>query len=147
MLKLFVSGEVKASKLKRPKQAETDFESIKINYIPDPEAYSHASVGTKMPDIVFYDGLNKTGTMAIVLLGEVRPGGTGDFSDDEIGQVTDGLRRLLDKQPFRTIAIGFLTDGNRFFFVRCTGCANDDNDYEYSAVYLGCRGWQVCVLV
>lgn len=118
-----------------------------IKNIPDPKAYGHASLGRKRFDAVFYDGLKKTGPCAIVMYGEVQSCENGMFPDEEVGQLTDGLKRLLDEQPFRSTAIGFLTDGNRFYFIQCTRCTDDGRDeYETSSIFQKMEGWQVVIV-
>jgi hypothetical protein len=139
MLNLFVSGKVKVKNL-RGKTKE-----VIIRSIPFPEAFKTATVGNKSPDVVFFDGLNKTGSSAVTVEGEVKGGGKGEFSGDQIGQLTDGMSRLMNLQPFRKFMYGFLTDGRRFLYILCMW---DNNEYrfEYSSTFVGQIGWQVTVL-
>ena len=37
-----------------------------------------------------------------MMLGEVKGGGIDEFPLNEVGQLVDGLKRLMDIQPFRT---------------------------------------------
>jgi hypothetical protein len=147
VLKIFVNGgAVVVNNQQTPKlrNSPQTTKQITIKNIPDPDVYQHATVGRKMPDAVFYPGLNKIGPCAIVMQGEVKRCQRGMFPDEEIGQLTDGLKRLLDKQPFRSAVIGFLTDGNRFYFIRCTRYKDDGRDvYETSSIFKEMKGWQV----
>ena len=146
MLKRFVTGKVEAiSKTQTKAKLRTKSASQSIRNIPDPEAYQHTSVGRKWPDVVFYDSLDKGGPYAIVLQGEVKrcQGRLKKFPDEEVGQLTDGLKRLLDKQPFRSTVIGFLTDGLRFYFLRYTRYIDEREEYEESSIYSRMQGWQV----
>ena len=138
MLQLFVSGKVKVERRKKHEN---------IRSVPDPRAYSNNIIhGNKRrsSDVVFYDGINNNIALATTLLGEVTFGGNGEFPNSSIGQVTDAMARLMKLQPFRLMLIGFLTDGRRFLFLRCTkqqqqvGCV-----FAHSSVYTGMHAWQV----
>ncbi len=83
----------------------------------------------------------------MTLLAEIK--GCSDreyFQDDEIGQLLNSLIRMLKYQPFRMFAYGFLTDGNRFLFVRCTTCIEADFKFEYSSMFRGKFAWQVITM-
>ena len=131
---------ITTQKAKKNKKGTVDIKSI-----PDPEAFTRQSVGRKFPDCVFYDG-KKTGSSAVTILGEVK-GYTGRdyFTATEIGQLTDGMRRLMKLQPFRRSMIGFLTDGSRFVFVRCEKRYPDEFRFQHSSVFHKQHGWQVCI--
>lgn len=132
MLALFQTGKVRVIDGKVGK-------IVVVRSVPDPQAYQ---VNNRGPDCLFYDGLNKTGNFAVTLEGEVKRGGKNKFSDDHIGQVTDGLQRLLDLQPERVEMIGLVTDGRRFQFVRIHR-RHPSYHFDVSRVYLGETGWQV----
>lgn len=134
MLRLFVTGKVTTE----------DQRSIKVRNIPNPDAFREKTVDTTSPDSVFYDGA-KRGTSAISISGEVKGGGEGNFPPDEIGQLTDGMKRIMNVQPFRSEMTSFLTDGNRFLFVRIRR-TEDGYQFQYSSIYSKKNGWQVMTL-
>lgn len=117
---------------------------VKIRSLPDPEAFRRKSIQQRYPDAVFYDGETR-GEAAVTMLGEVKGTRSGDFRDDEVGQLIGGLMRLLRRPLFRATLIGFLTDGNRFMFVR--GVCQRDGDIRFgtSRIFKGTDGWQVSV--
>ena len=135
MLALFQKGKVKVID-------GTGGKTVVVRSVPDPQAYQKRQVSNRGPDCLFYDGLDKTGNFAVTLEGEVKRGGKSKFSDDQIGQVTDGLQRLLDLQPERVNMIGFMTDGRRFQFFRIHR-RHPGYHFDVSHVYLRQAGWQV----
>lgn len=139
MLQLFVKGEVYVNYSdKRARRRK-----VTVNSVPEPDAYTHPTVGTKYPDCVMYDGI-KRGTSAVTILGEVKGrSGDGDFAPEEIGQLLDVMEKLMDKyQPFRPSMIGFLTDGYRFVFVRRTRYMEGFR-FTHSSIYTKEAGWKV----
>jgi hypothetical protein len=147
MLKLFVQEEVKVEKLHEGEEKQKNPYFVGVRNIPDPDAFTHATLGRRMPDIVLYDGVNKAGPSAIVLIGEVKPYLRTAFSDEDIGQLANGLRALLNAQPFRRSVLGVLTDGFNFYFLRCARDHLGNDHYEYSSTYCGTTGWQVIVFL
>ncbi len=143
ILNLFVSGKVVVKKKKKTT-------TVSIKNIPDPNAFKKFASDRRATEARFYDGLTKCNTLSQTMLGQVT--GYKDqyyFSDSEIGQLLDDFMRLLKHQPFRLIAFGFLTDGNRFLFVRCTkyGDQAEDVVFKHSSIFLGQAGWQVTSLL
>ena len=116
--------------------------SIEIKNIPDPDAYKMKTVDKTSPDVVFYDRVNKVGSSAITMIGEVKAATDGEFQNHSIGQLTDGMERLMNKQPLRKYMYGFMTDGRRFLFIFC---ARDGEgfSFKHSSTFLNERGWQV----
>lgn len=142
MLQLFVTGEVIVILDNNNKRRK----NVAIRSIPDPNAFKSKTIGNHSPDVVFYDGLDKRGTSAITLLGEVKSGGEGPFPSSEIGQVVDGMTRLMNKQHFRQRMYGFLTDGRRFLFLYCTRGVGSECKFHHSSTFEGKAGWQVAVV-
>ncbi len=143
ILNLFVSGKVVVKKKKKTT-------TVSIKNIPDLNAFKKFESDKGATDVRFYDGPTKRGTLSQTMLGQVTGyKNRGYFSDSEIGQLLDDFMRLLKHQPFRLIAFGFLTDGNRFLFVRCTKCGDQAEDvvFKHSSIFLGQAGWQVISLL
>lgn len=137
ILKLFVSGRVRV---------EGDGSERIIRSVPDPEAYKKKLSGQNLPDGVFYDGTGAQGTPAITMLLEVKGGGNTLFTPSEQGQLIGDLDRLMTAQPYRDFVIGVLTDGRRFWFLRCRR-GNYENTFEETYLIEGERGWQVCTSI
>jgi hypothetical protein len=140
MLRLFVSGKIEVVNTKKKRK------EVQIKSIPDPTAYLKNTVGKRRPDAVFYESVDKVGVVAITMVGEVKSGGNGEFPVEFAGQLTDGMTRLMKKQPFRHKMIGFLTDGCRFLFVECLLC-DSKLQFSHSVIFTGCAGWQVGFVV
>jgi len=141
LLELFKTGNVVV------KQHNKKDHTITVESIPNPEAFKSYTSYRRAPDVRFYHGLNKFGDLATTLVGEVKGCSDGEyFPNDEVGQLVDSLIRMLKYQPFRMFGFGFLTDGNRFQFFRCTTCNEDDFEFEYSSMYRGKYAWQVITM-
>jgi hypothetical protein len=112
--------------------------------VPDPESFKKRSFGTRLPDVVCYEGRERRGSQAITMIGDVKSYTShGDFPEAEIGHVLDMAKKLLmDHQVFRTYLYCFLTDGHRFQFFKVTR-NTDSLLFEQSSVLTGIRGWQV----
>jgi len=136
ILELFIRGTVPVNHRKKIKH-------LTIRSIPDPSAFSKVTVGIKSPDVVFYDGLDKRGSSAITMIGEVKGGGSGDFSASEKGQLVDVTQRLMKQQPFRQSMIVFLTDGRRFEYFRCLRREANNFRFHHSAIFLRDVGWRI----
>ena len=135
MLRLFVSGKVSVEGRKKS-------DTVEVNSIPNPDAFTQITLGNRSPDITMYDGMSKVGISAMTQVGEVKGGGEGEFPPDEAGQLTDSLARTMNKQPQRKRMMGFLTDGRRFLFVECVRCGGG-YQYHHSSIFVGQNGWQV----
>ncbi len=140
MLDYFKSGEVNVITSK--KQRKSQVKVISVQSIPDPLASEKMTLARRFPDSLFYDGLKKKSPTAITMLGEVKGGGIDEFPLNEVGQLVDGLKRLMDIQPFRTKSIGFLTDGRRFLFLRCERRETYFH-FDHSSIFEDKTGWQV----
>lgn len=81
-------------------------------------------LGRRKPDITFYERNNPSvlfGVTGLVELTEYhkKPAGTHfEFSDSKCGQLGTFLARLINLQPFRQSATGFVSDGCRIRFMR-----------------------------
>eukprot|EP00597_Dinobryon_sp_UTEXLB2267_P014366 CAMPEP_0170121958 /NCGR_PEP_ID=MMETSP0020_2-20130122/16298_1 /TAXON_ID=98059 /ORGANISM="Dinobryon sp., Strain UTEXLB2267" /LENGTH=693 /DNA_ID=CAMNT_0010352613 /DNA_START=298 /DNA_END=2379 /DNA_ORIENTATION=+ len=128
---------------KIPVNHRKKIKQVKVISIPDPSAFSKVTVGIKSPDVVFYDGLDKRGSSAITMIGEVKGGGSGDFSASEKGQLVDVTQRLMKQQPFRQSMIVFLTDGRRFEYFRCLRREANNFRFHHSAIFLRDVGWRI----
>ena len=106
-----------------------------IRSIPLPGAVKKVTVVTQSLYAVFYDGLDKRGSSAIAMIGEVKSGGDGVFSAAEKGQLVDVTTGQMSLQPFRHTVIVFLTDGRRFQYFRYLRQGNDFR-FEYSSIFL-----------
>jgi hypothetical protein len=97
-------------------------------------------------DAAFFDGAGKQSASKITFFGEVTRGGH-DFTKAEQGNLLHLLMRVIMQQPLRRSLIGFLTDGRRFLFVRCTRNeqARLGHTFEASVEYAGVAGWRVSV--
>lgn len=138
LLELFVDGEV----MVKTDNKKSKSRIVTIKSVPDPESYKHYTGYRRAPDAIFYDG-HKRGDLAVTLLGEVKGCKNQDnFPDSEIGQLLDSLSRMMRHQPFRMFAFGFLTDGNRFLFVRCYKYEEEEK-FEHSSIFRGKIAWQV----
>ncbi len=135
VLKLFNKGFVEVKKRK------SRISKVNVLNVPFIEAYSTPTVGKKRPDCVFHEP-DKTGNTAITLLGEVKGGGQGEFSDEDIGQLTDVTERVMKYQPYRQFMITFLTDGRRFQFYQCHRSSSNFT-FQFSAIYSDKQAWQV----
>ena len=138
VLKLFNKGFVGVSEVKKGKSSTRKVNVLNVPFI---EAYSTPTVGKKRPDCVFHEP-DKTGNTAITLLGEVKGGGQGEFSDEDIGQLTDVTERVMKYQPYRQFMITFLTDGRRFQFYQCHRSSSNFT-FQFSSIYFGKKAWQV----
>jgi hypothetical protein len=151
MLNLFVTGQVTVKQVEegkakgkgrgKAKAVETE-RVVTVKNIPRPSAYTDKRVGKRSSDISFHDGAGTAGVMSTTMLAEVRGGGEGDFPIEYVGQLTDGMIRLMQKQPFRWQMYGVLTDGCRFLFVQCLSDATGYAFY-HSKTFEGKTGWQV----
>jgi hypothetical protein len=114
-------------------------------YFVDSHAYEHASFGSRKPDIVCYTGKNIGGSQDIVLLGDVKGRGNGDFSEAEIGHVLHfGIKLMTEHQAHRHLLYVFLTDGYRFQFFEIRLLDSCDRwSISQSSVFTDLRGWQV----
>lgn len=115
---------------------------VKVHSRPDHEAFRRMATWQQFPDTAFFDGESRT-EAAVTMLGEVTDNMSGDFEDDEVGKLIRNLMRLLHRQMFRTSAMGFLTDGNRFMFVRGFRDVDENLQFELSRMFKGTDGWQV----
>ena len=114
----------------------------------DPDAHKRPSFGTRKPDVVVYAGSTR-GSQDIVLLGDVKGRGFGDFSDAQIGHVLDfGTELMKDYQVGRRKLYVFLTDGYRFQFFSISRDENVEGRWDIlqSSVYVELLGWQVSLL-
>ena len=136
VMKYFISNTVKVGKGKN--------ETIEIKNIPDPYAYAKKIVDKKGADVVFYDGMSKCCASAITKIGEVKPAIDGEFSHGYIGQLTDRMERVMNKQPLRQYMYGFMTDGRRFLFILCERYRNSKGfRFSHSSIFSDQKGWQV----
>lgn len=114
------------------------------SYQVDLSAFKHPSFGLCQPDFVarFPDTM---GDMGIVIIGNfVGRENDEDFSFHERGKLIDYLTCLLQYiQTNRTSAIGFLTDGARFQFIRAIQVNGSYYTFEESKVFMWLSGWQV----
>eukprot|EP01033_Poteriospumella_lacustris_P015275 gene15275-10922_t len=100
---------------------QTIAKQVEIRSLPEPQAFRKKTISLLSPDAVFYDGETR-GEAAVTMLGEVKGRGSGDFLDDEVGQLIRGITRLLHCQMFRATLIGFLTAScSRGVFDNVTG--------------------------
>lgn len=136
VMECFVTGTVQVHDKKKKNK------TIKIENIPDPYAFKKRTVEKKSPDVVFYDGMHKQGVSAITFIGEVKSAIDGEFSSGFIGQLTDGMERVMNKQPLRHYMYGFLTDGRRFLFILCQRNGKQFC-FSHSSTFLEQKGWQV----
>ena len=131
----------------KTKKGKVSTKKVRIQSIPFPDAYRRQTVGKTFPDCIFYEG-KKTGETAVTLLGQVKGRhGEGDFPDEDVGQLTDGMQRLMGLQPFRHFMIGFLTDGYRFLFVKCERMGEDNFQFQRSSIFNEEEGWEVCICI
>jgi hypothetical protein len=138
MLSLFINGTVEVTERDGKKKV------VKVHSVPDPDAFRTRQVNNRAPYCLFHDGVDKRGNFTVTLEGEVKGGGNGIFSDDKIGQVTDGLQRFLESQTERAEMIGFVTDGRRFQFIRIHKQSRGTGyHFDISSIYLEYLGWQV----
>jgi hypothetical protein len=77
------------------------------------------------------------------MIGEVKPATDGEFSRGLIGQLTDGMERIMNKQPLREYMYGFMTDGRRFLFIFCQKISKGFFNFSHSSIFLKKIGWQV----
>lgn len=123
---------------------QTIAKQVEIRSLPELQAFRKKAISLRSLDAVFYDGETR-GEAAVTMLGEVKGRGSGDFPDDEVGQLIRGITRLLHCQMFRATSIGFLTDGSRFMFARGVRQRGGYLTFDTSRIFNGADGWQVRV--
>jgi hypothetical protein len=133
------TAQVTETRAARPKR-------VAVPNVPITGSHKRRSVGRARLDVPFYDGVDKQGPHAITFVGNVNGGGY-NFTKEEQGRLVDILMRVMKQQPLRRYLIGFLTDGRRFWFLRCN--RNEKAQLMYSFVasvdYTGVLGWQVTI--
>ena len=114
------------------------------NYQVDLSAFKHQSFGSCQPDFVARYP-ESAGDMGIVIIGNYASReNDDDFSVHERGKLIDYLTCLLQYiQTERTSAIGFLTDGYRFQFIKANLVDKSYYTFEESKIFTGLNGWQV----
>eukprot|EP01033_Poteriospumella_lacustris_P006178 gene6179-4438_t len=115
---------------------------VTMRSCPDHAAFRQICKWPRSPDVVFFDGDTRR-EATVTMVGEVTDHRRGDFADEEVGQLIRSLMRLMHRQLFRPTVIGFLTDGNRFLFVRGVRNSDDGNLlFDTSRTFRGSDGWQ-----
>ena len=97
------------------------------------DGHSHATVGSLKPDVVLYtEGFE--GELSVETFIELKRVRSGDFSDEEKGQVVETAVELLKRQPWRSYVLAFLTDGKRWQMFNVSLQGDTNIVYSCSAV-------------
>ena len=109
------------------------------------------TIGSHKPDVL-HRKLGRECEQSIRIVGEViQMEGSGDFADEEQGQILDFLQTALTVQPWRSYIFGYLTDCKRFeFYCAKRGIKHDGEPFVYfeqSGVYVGYNGWNAMRLM
>ena len=97
------------------------------------DGHSHATVGSLKPDVVLHTK-GFEGELSVETFIELKRVRSGDFSDEEKGQVVETAVELLKRQPWRSYVLAFLTDGKRWQMFNVSLQGDTNIVYSCSAV-------------